>query len=374
METPKRKLWAIYAITKHGLEIGRTLIKNLEDVDFYVSKKFIDTVMDVPAIRLELPMGPTLKETFQKYDAHIFIISVGAVVRMIAPLLENKKIDPAVLCVDDKAKFTVPALSGHVGRGNEFAIKIAQILNNTPVVTTASDVTGTLTVDILGRELGWVLDDVDRNVTSGCAAVVNQEPVLIIQETGEPNFWDLKKELPKGVRYQTTFNNVNAKDYGMILVITDRLIKDKYPDIYENSVIYRPKSLVLGLGCDRDTPLELVERGIQKVLKENHLDIRCVKAIASVDRKADEVAFIEIAKKYNWEFITYTAEELDDVRNMPNPSETVKKFVGTKGVSEPSAVLGANTKELIVEKQIYKEKEIKRCLTVAVARIPFKKR
>jgi len=374
MGAPKRKPWAIYAITKHGLEIGRTLIKNLDNADFYVSKKLMNQVAGENALRLELPMRPTLKETFQKYDAHIFIISVGAVVRMIAPLLENKKIDPAVLCVDDKAKFTVPALSGHVGRGNEFALKIADILQNTPVVTTASDVTGTLTVDILGRELGWVLDDMDRNVTAGCAAVVNQESVLMIQETGEPDFWPLDKELPKGVSYTTAFADIVAEKYGMILAITDRLIQNEHPKIYANAVIYRPKSLVLGLGCDRDTPLELVERGVQKILLENNLDIRCVKAVASVDRKADEAAFIEITKKYGWKFITYSAEELDTVRNMPNPSETVKKFVGTKGVSEPSAVLGAGAKDLLVEKQIYKEKTIKRCLTVAVAQIPFAKR
>ncbi|VAX35559.1 Cobalt-precorrin 5A hydrolase [hydrothermal vent metagenome] len=374
MAKQKRKSWAVYAITKHGLEIGKKLVQDLDDVDFYVSKKFMDQFPDEKAIRLELPMGPELKKTFPQYDAHIFIISVGAVVRMIAPFLKDKKIDPAVLCVDDTASFTIPVLSGHVGRGNEFALKIAKILNNTPVVTTASDVTGTLTVDILGRELGWVLDDMDRNVTSGCAAVVNQESVLIVQETGDPNFWPLDKSLPKGVSYTTSFEGVDVQKYGMILSITDRFIKKKYSEIYDKSVIYRPKSLTLGLGCDRSTPFEVVERGIQKILKEHGLDICCVKIIASVDRKADEKAFLEIADKYGWEFITYSAEELDAIKNMPNPSETVKKFVGTKGVCEPSAVLAAGAKELLIEKKIYKEEKINKNLTVAVARIPFARR
>ena len=369
-----RKSWAIYVITKHGVEIAKKLCAQLHNADVYCSPKFIDQMQGDNVFELSLPMGPTLKKTFKEYDAHIHIISVGAVVRMIAPLIENKKIDPAIICIDDKSKFTVPVLSGHVGRGNEFTIRISMILNNIPVVTTASDVGGTLTVDILGRELGWVLDDMERNVTKGCAAVVNQEKVLFVQETGEPDFWSLKKDLPKGVEYVTTFQNINVDEYGIILAVTDRVIKDQYPQIYNNAVIYRPKSLVLGLGCDSNTPLELIESGIQKTLDEYGLDHRCIKAIASVEKKAEEPAFLQLKEKYGWDFILFSAEELDALKNMPNPSETVKKFVGTKGVSEPSAVLGAGATELIVEKQIYKEVEIPRCMTVAIARIPFAKR
>ena len=109
---------------------------------------------------------------------------------MIAALLKDKKTDPAVICVDDAARFAIlRALSGHVGRGNFFCDRTAEILGAQSVVTTASDAIGTLTVDILGREFGWTLDDPDRNVTRGCAAVVNATPVLFVQETGEPNWW-----------------------------------------------------------------------------------------------------------------------------------------------------------------------------------------
>lgn len=369
-----RKTWAIYVLTKCGVEIAKKLCADLEDADVYVSPKFIDLMSGNNIYELSLPMGTTLKKTFKEYMAHIHIISVGAVVRMVAPLIENKKVDPAIICVDDKSKFTVPVLSGHVGRGNEFAIRISLILNNTPVVTTASDVGGTLTVDILGRELGWVLDDMDRNVTKGCAAVVNQESVLFVQETGEPDFWSLKKDLPKGVEYTDSFEGVNASDYGIILAATDRQIQNQYSEIYDNAVIYRPKSLVLGLGCDSNTALELIERGIQKTLDEYGLSHKSIKAIASVAKKAEEPAFLQLKEKYSWDFIIFSAEELDALKNMPNPSETVKKFVGTKGVSEPSAVLGAGADKLIVEKQIYKEAENPRCMTVAIARIPFAKR
>ena len=84
-------------------------------------------------------MGPLLADTFGAYDCHVFVISVGAVVRMVAPLLVNKKVDPAVLCVDDAARFSICVLSGHVGRGNQYTERTAAILGATPVVTTASD-------------------------------------------------------------------------------------------------------------------------------------------------------------------------------------------------------------------------------------------
>ena len=143
-------------------------------------------------------MGPLLADTFLAYDCHVFVISVGAVVRMVAPLLQNKKVDPAVLCIDDASRFTICVLSGHVGRGNAFTERVAAILGNQPVITTASDVHRHLTVDILGRELGWTLDDPDRNVTRGCAAVVNAAPVLFVQETGEPGFWPEDQAAARG--------------------------------------------------------------------------------------------------------------------------------------------------------------------------------
>ena len=372
--TGARRPWAIYAITKHGLGIARRLREGLAEADLYVSSKFIDQAGSDRVYELPLPMGPVLARTFTTYDAHIFIVSVGAVVRMIAPLLVNKKVDPAVICVDDKARFTVPILSGHVGRGNEYAVKIAGVLRNTPVVTTASDVGGTLTVDILGRDLGWVLDDPDHNVTRGCAAVVNQEPVLVVQETGEADFWPLDQPLPPGVDYTSSLREGDLEAYSVILMVTDRLRETIPPAVYQKAVVYRPKSLMLGLGCDRDTPLALIDRGIQGVLAEHGLDIRCVKGFASIDKKADEPAFKALQEKYGWTFQVYTAEELDAVRSMPNPSATVKKWVGTKGVCEPAAVLAAGARELVVPKQIYKEPEIPRGMTVAVARIPFARR
>jgi cobalt-precorrin 5A hydrolase len=368
MTEPRRPL-AVYAITRHGLKIADTLLAGLPDADLFVSEK-----LPVPpgARRMPLPMGPLLTDTFLAYDCHLFIISVGAVVRMVAPLLKNKKVDPAVLCVDDANRFTICVLSGHVGRGNAFTDRIAAVLGNQPVITTASDALGTLTVDILGRDLGWTLDDMDRNVTRGCAAVVNAAPVLFVQETGEPGWWPEGKALPEGVRYATSLEGVDPAAFEILLIASDRDLRGSAH--WANAVIYRPRSLVLGLGCDRGTAPELIERGVAALLEQHGLSARSVKEVATVDRKGDEPGLLALCERHGWPLRTFTAAELDVVPGIENPSEMVQRHVGTRGVSEPAALLAAGADRLLVPKQIYTEPGAGRSMTLAVTRIPFPKR
>jgi cobalt-precorrin 5A hydrolase len=365
-----RKTFAVYAITRHGIGIASRLAPALPGADVYVSEKLM-ALAPPGALPFPLPMGPLLADTFGRYDCHVFIISIGAVVRMIATLLKDKKTDPAVLCVDDAARFAICVLSGHVGRGNAFTDRVAGILGAQPVVTTASDAIGTLTVDILGRELGWTLDDMDRNVTRGCAAVVNATKVAFVQETGEPTFWPLERTLPEGVRYFTSLDDIDPGAYEMLLVATDREIRDTHPAHWSNAVIYRPKSLVLGLGCDRGADPGMVERGVHTLLAQHRLSPKSVKEIATIDKKGDEPAFLRLSERFGWPLRVYGAEELDGVRGIENPSDTVKRHVGTRGVSEPAALLAAGAERLLVPKQAYTEPDAGRSMTLAVARIPF---
>ena len=374
----ERKPFAVYAITRHGLGIAARLAATLGDADVYVSEKLLGAAQAIPelsrALTLKLPMGPVLSETFTAYDCHVFAISVGAVVRMIAPLIKDKKIDPAVICVDDAARFAICVLSGHVGRGNFFTDHVAEVLGSQSVVTTASDAIGTLTVDILGREFGWKLDDPDRNVTRGCAAVVNAAPVLFVQEAGEPNWWPLDKPLPPGVRYTTSLDGVDARAFEILLIATDREIKESHRERWANAVIYRPKSLVLGIGCDKGTASELIERGTLSVLARNYLSLKSVKALATIDKKKDEPGILALAERFGWPLEIYPAQELNAVPGIENPSETVMRYVGTRGVAEPAALLCAGAERLLVAKQPYTEPGAGRSMTLAVARMPFSKR
>jgi cobalt-precorrin 5A hydrolase len=364
---------AVYAITKHGLGIASRLLERLPEADLFVSEKLRSQAS--PAARsLKLPMGPVLAETFSQYDCHVFIISVGAVVRMIAPLLRDKKVDPAVVCIDDDARFSICVLSGHVGRGNEWTARIAEVLGSRAVITTASDVRGTLTVDILGRQLGWSLDDPDRNVTRGCAAVVNAAPVAFVQETGEPTWWPEEAPLPEGVRYAHSLDEIDPASVEILLVATDREFRESHPSHWSNAVIYRPKSLVLGLGCDRGAPPEMVSRGIVALLGQHKLSLKSVRAIATLDKKGDEPAFLALRERHGWPLHLYTSLELDAVAGIENPSDAVMRHVGTRGVAEPAALLAAGAHALLLPKQVYTEVGVGRSMTLAAARVPFPKR
>ncbi len=365
-----RKPFAVYAITRHGIEIARRLLPGLPGADLFVSAKLFEGA-PAGARQLPLPMGPLLADTFSAYDCHVHLISVGAVVRMIAPLLRDKKVDPAVLCVDDAARFVVCVLSGHVGRGNALAERVAALLGAQAVITTASDAIGTLTVDILGRELGWTLDDPDRNVTRGCAAVVNATRVLFVQECGEPTWWPLERGLPEGVEYTTSLEGVDPSGYEVLLIASDRDLQKTHPAHFENAVVYRPKSLVLGIGCDRGTPTELVMRGVENLLGQHGLSMKSVSAVATIDKKLDEVALLELAARVGTTLRAYGAAELDAVPGIENPSQTVMRHVGTRGVSEPAALLAAGADRLLVPKQTYTEAGAGRSMTLAVARRPF---
>lgn len=368
--TAERKSYAVYAITRHGIAIAKRLAAALPAADVYLSERFRS---ESPAgwTPFALPMGPLLERTFPRYDCHVFIVSVGAVVRMIAPLLRNKKVDPAVVCVDDVAQFSICLLSGHVGRGNVFTENVASILGAQAVITTASDAVGTLTVDILGRELGWKLDDPDRNVTRGCAAVVNAAPVAFVQETGEPDWWPLEKALPPGVIYRTSLEQVDPSDFEMLLVVSDRDFREDRPRHWEKSVVFRPQSLVLGLGCDRGATPDMVRRGVGKVFAEHRISMASIAAVATIDKKRDEVAINSIAERLGCPLVCFTAAELDATAGIENPSDTVKFFVGSRGVAEPAALLAAKAERLLVPKTIYTEEGAGRSMTIAVARRPF---
>lgn len=366
---PKKKL-AIHAITRHGFTLAQRLQKAFPDSTLYVSNKISQDASE-KVVPVKLPLGPLLEEVFHAYETHIFIISVGAVVRMIAPFLRDKKQDPAVVCIDDAGQFAICLLSGHVGGGNRETLRIATALDCQPVITTASDVQGTLTVDILGRELGWVLEDQEHNVTTGCAAVVNERPVLIIQECGQPDFWPLKKAWPPGVSYTRSIEDVDPEPWERVLMISDRDIPQLYPDLYTKGLVYRPPTLWIGIGCDRDAPYEFLKRGLESVLREFRLSAKSIAGFASASVKADEIGLLQLCQEYKKTLRCFTAEALDRVMPIQNPSEKVREHVGTRSVSEASCLLASGAEGLLVPKQKYGEPDVKQKMTVAIARQVF---
>ena len=208
-------------------------------------------------------------------------------------------------------------------------------------------------------------------MTAGCAAVVNEERVLVVQEAGEPDFWPLARPLPPGVEYRTTLDGVDPTAYGMLLIVSDRDVASSHPEHFARSVLYRPRSLVLGIGCDRGTPVDLIERGVDRILEENGLSADAVRAVATIDLKGHEEGLLELCRRRELPLELRPAAELDVVEGVENPSETVRKYVGTRSVGEAACLAVSGASRLLVPKTKYTEPGAGRNMTLAVARMPF---
>ena len=179
----------------------------------------------------------------------------------------------------------ISVLSGHLGGANELTRQVAEVLGARAVITTASDVQGTIPVDMFGRELGWIVDSFDK-ATPVSAAVVNEEPVALIQETGERNWWRYNKPVPDHIRVFRSMKETESFAFNAALVVSDRLLSAAEEEHFlANGVLYRPKSLVLGMGCNRGTALEELEQEVLATLEELSLSVKSVRNVATIDLK-----------------------------------------------------------------------------------------
>jgi cobalt-precorrin 5A hydrolase len=346
---------SVLAITKNGIKIGLSLKRHYPSWKVFAPVKFSDNGDQVEWYSESTTEKIT--ELFKTNDAMICLFSLGAVIRLISPHLRDKKTDPAILVIDDKTNFVISALSGHLGGANELANQIAKKLDAIPVITTAADVNKTIPVDLVGKDFGWKIDD-DSTVTKVSALMVNEEKIGVYQDTGNKNWW--KANLPKNVTIYSSIDELKNSGSKGFLIISDKIIES---EIVHDAVVYRPPSLVIGIGLHWDTSKETIKEGLQSCLEKNNLSSLSIAKLVSLKKTQDVIGLIEISKEMN---IPVEYFEKDDLMNIkvPNPSQTVKSFEGTSSVSEASA-LKASKGQLVVQKQKFPPN-----LTIAIARIP----
>ncbi len=233
----------IVAITRHGAAQAAALAHALPEAQVCVSAKFAAAMAGLEARTLTYDgaFKDEIGRLFAEYDQIVFFVSLGAVVRLIAPHLKNKDEDPGVTVVDDAGEFVIPVLSGHVGGANECAQRIAAVLGATPVLTTASDVGKTIPVDILGRELGWRVEAPKLNITRVSAHVVNGEPIAFVQEAGSPHWWTRPTPLPANIHRFGRFDEVPLERFAAVLWVTHAEVEAaRWQQLHERLVVYRP--------------------------------------------------------------------------------------------------------------------------------------
>ena len=233
----------LVAITKHGAERAALLARQLPRARLRAPEKLAPAFAALPnelhaytgALRDEM------ESLFAQSDQIVFFVSLGAVVRLIAPHLTSKDDDPGVLVIDDAGQFVIPVLSGHVGGANAWAEHLALLLGATPVLTTASDVGKTIPVDILGRDLGWSLEAPKVNITRVSAHVVNGEPIAVVQDAGSRQWWTRPTPLPANIHRFECISDVDLTHFAAVLWITNSDIPPRHWEaLGDRLVVYRP--------------------------------------------------------------------------------------------------------------------------------------
>jgi precorrin-4 C11-methyltransferase len=355
----------LVAVTRRGVERARFLRRRLRTGEVHYPERYGPAEHGWETT-FAGGLSERVPELFGRCGQMVFFLAAGAVTRLIAPCLGSKETDPGVLAVDEAGRFVIPLLSGHKGGANAFARIVAGCLGATPVITTASDVVSGLSLDLLEEAFGWTAEP--RELLKPAAhALVDGEPLALIQEVGSAGSWLHEMDLPANVTVVRAPAEMREQSFAHVLWITDRLVEDR-GGVSEHRVLwYRPKSLVLGVGCERGISVAALEDGLDRFLDQHRFSRQSIATLASVELKADEEGILELARRHDWQTVFYSAEELATA-GMPNPSEVVARCVGTPGVAEPAALLAAETAFLLVEKQVVNSPLAPQRMTFALAR------
>ncbi len=280
-------------------------------------------------------------KAWNESDLLIFVMATGIVVRTVSELVKDKREDPAVVVMDDSARYVISLLGGHLGGANTFTKEIAEFTGATPVITTSSDVNSLPSIDIWAEENGLFIEDPKRLPS-------------VMRRFIDRGYLNIYTDIDN-ISMPHEFMRVTEPSSADILV-TNRIYHGK------DYFYLRPRNLVVGIGCNSGTPSLEIENAIREVFVSNNLSFNSIKVVATIDLKKDEEGLIEFVKRYGFEFMTFTREELNSVNGLERSIE-VFRATGAYGVAEPSALLTSRSKRLIVPKKRFPN------VTVAVAEI-----
>ena len=250
-------------------------------------------------------------------DALIFVGACGIAVRAVAPHVASKRNDPAVLCVDEKLRFAIPLLSGHIGGANRLARRLAEALGAVAVVTTATDVNGRFAVDAWAAERGLHIGSMALAKRISAEILTRDIPFFCERGGGDT-------PLPDGLVWG------EAGDLGVCVAV-----RDIRP--FRETLLLTPRALRVGLGCRRGTPEAAVDAAIREAFDRCGLRPEAVADAATIDVKGDEPGLIDCCRRRGWPVALYSAEQLRAVPGAFSHSDFVEKAVGVGNVCERAA-------------------------------------
>jgi cobalt-precorrin 5A hydrolase len=323
---------AIISVTQNGKSLAMEISSTLKE--------------DPTIIRVDLfhkNVKQNLESIFHSYNCIIGIMATGIMIRNICSLIKNKNVDPAVLIIDEKGKHVISLLSGHLGGGNEFSIKIANIINGESIITTATDINHKFGVDCLARKYYLKIDNIS-NIKIINTALLNNEVVQLAANSKYNFIWenlDIKNSYEKIITESTDLTVSNGS-------ITINL---------------KPKKIVVGLGSRKNIETRSVVRAVKSALKILNLPVERIDSFSTGQMKENETGIITAAKEFGIPLEIIPINIIKDFKNNDiNSSDFVNEKFGVPGVCEPSSLIAAGEESnLIFRKTVYDG------VTVAVA-------
>lgn len=323
---------SLISFTRNGANLGHLLSLFLnEQGNDAMAYTTGDYGKEIAMESINEPLKDWTKRQFSEVSAVIFIGATGIAVRTISPFLKDKTTDPAVLVMDEKGKFVIPLLSGHLGGANELAYEIARLIDAIPVITTATDINDKFPVDLFAKKNNLYIARMDY-AKEISAAILNEKQVGFDSEF--PIVGTLPENLTKKMDCE----------YGICISLADE------KEVYDKTLSLIPQIVTLGIGCRRGKSSDEIEEVVFEALRECNISIYSVWNVASIDLKKEETGLLEFCDKYKVKLVTYPAEKLEKVQGIYSESDYVKAVTGVGNVCERAAVLGSGGGILIQKK------------------------
>lgn len=332
---------AIISLTRNGSKIGAKLAPML-GADLYMPERYKGDIKD--GIPFSMDLRGLIKDIFYRYNGLIFVMAVGIVVRSIASLIKDKGSDPAVVVMDEKGRFAISLLSGHLGGANDLARRIGELIGVEPVITTATDLNGLPGIDSIAREFNLIIEDISKIKMINSAILEGEKIVVYCRIVKLRNYF---KRYPDQFDIYDIYDS-KIKNFPSIFIDNRTAINGE--TLPNNLFILRPRNLIVGIGCNRGTKKEEFKDLYFSILKEYNLSHRSVRNIATMDIKKDEEGLIQFAEEMGLKIEFYSKKDFSDIALPSGISMNALINVGVGGVCEPAALRSAEAEELLVKK------------------------